>query len=51
VLRRHFEVDAAHVVVAVLRCLAAEGVIPAGTVGEAIDRYGIDTAAADPWNS
>ncbi|HZM54112.1 MAG TPA: pyruvate dehydrogenase (acetyl-transferring), homodimeric type, partial [Acidimicrobiales bacterium] len=51
VLRRFFEVDAAHVVVAVLRSLAADGLVSAGVVAEAIDRYGIDTAAGDPWDS
>ena len=51
VLRRFFEVDAAHIVVAVLHGLASDGVLPWRTVAEAIDRYGIDPAAADPWSS
>jgi pyruvate dehydrogenase E1 component len=51
VLRRFFEIDSAHVVVAVLRCLASDGLIPPSKVTEAIDRYGIDPAAADPWDS
>jgi pyruvate dehydrogenase E1 component len=50
VLRRFFEVDAVHVVVAVLDGLAAEGALPAGTVGEAIRRYGIDPDSPDPWS-
>ncbi len=49
VLRRFFEVDAAHVVVAVLSSLAAEGAVATATVAEAIDRYGIDPASDDPW--
>jgi pyruvate dehydrogenase E1 component len=47
-LRRHFEVDAAHVVVGVLDGLARTGDIKAETVAEAIERYGIDANAADP---
>ena len=50
VLRRFFEVDAAHVVVAVLHRLAADGSLPATTVSDAIQRYGIDPAAGDPWS-
>ena len=50
VLRRFFEVDAAHVVVAVLHDLAAAGAIPASSVTEAITRYGIDPESADPWS-
>lgn len=49
VLRRFFEVDAAHVVIAVLDGLVATGAVPASTVREAIDRYGVDSAAGDPW--
>ncbi len=48
-LRRFFEIDAAHVVVAVLDGLAATGRIPAATVEGAIARFGIDTGSADPW--
>jgi pyruvate dehydrogenase E1 component len=49
VLRRYFEVDAAHVVVAVLHALAADGVVPPGAVSEALARYQVDTASPDPW--
>ena len=49
VLRRFFEVDAAHVVVAALEGLAAEGTIPTATVAAAIDRYRLDADAPDPW--
>jgi pyruvate dehydrogenase E1 component len=47
-LRRHFEVDAAHVVVGVLDGLAQSGDMKAETVAEAIERYGIDADAPDP---
>lgn len=47
-LRRHFEVNAAHVVVAVLWGLFAKGEIKAETVLEASRSYGVDTAAPDP---
>ena len=50
VLRRFFEVDPAHVVVATLEGLAAAGAVPAGTVTSAIARYGIDAGLADPWS-
>jgi pyruvate dehydrogenase E1 component len=50
VLRRYFEVDAAHVTVAVLSSLAAEGSVPASAVSEAMDRYGIDPDRGDPWS-
>ncbi|HLI00496.1 MAG TPA: pyruvate dehydrogenase (acetyl-transferring), homodimeric type [Acidimicrobiales bacterium] len=48
VLRRHFEVDAAHIVVAVLDGMRATGEAKAEEVEEAIRRYGIDPEAADP---
>ena len=41
-LRRHFEVDAAHIVVATLSGLAAQGEVKPELVMEAIRRYGID---------
>jgi pyruvate dehydrogenase E1 component len=47
-LRRHFEVDAAHVVVAALDGLARRGAVRADVVAGAIDRYGIDRDALDP---
>jgi pyruvate dehydrogenase E1 component len=50
VLRRFFEIDAAHVVVAVLDGLEADGAVPAGTTAKAVVTYGIDTEAADPWS-
>ena len=50
VLRRHFEVDAAHVVLAVLEGLADEGAVADGAVASALDRYGVDPGGADPWD-
>jgi pyruvate dehydrogenase E1 component len=47
-LRRHFEVDAAHLAVAALHALAQSGDVDPKVVADAIDRYGIDTEAADP---
>jgi pyruvate dehydrogenase E1 component len=47
-LRRHFEVDAAHVTVATLAALAAGGEIKESQVSEAIARYGINPDAIDP---
>ena len=48
-LRRFFEVDRHHVVVAALKALADDGAVPAGRAAEAIARYGIDPATPDPW--
>ncbi len=47
-LRRHFEVDAAHVVVATLDALAVQGDIKREAVTDAIRRYDIDPDAVDP---
>ena len=41
-LRRHFEVDAGHIVVATLSALAEQGTVKPELVTEAIRRYGID---------
>jgi pyruvate dehydrogenase E1 component len=49
-LRRFFEVDAAHLVVAVLAALAAEGEAKPDEVTEAMAAYGIDPDSSDPWN-
>ena len=48
-LRRFFEVDGPHLTVAVLSKLAESGEMEPSAVGEAIDRYGIDPEAVDPW--
>ena len=47
-LRRHFEVDEGHIVVAVLQALAADGAAKPQEVEAAIDKYGIDREAPDP---
>ena len=47
-LRRHFEIDAGHIVVAVLSALAADGALERGVVSAAIERFGIDADATDP---
>jgi pyruvate dehydrogenase E1 component len=47
-LREHFEVDRRYIVVAALKALADDGVLAAGKAGEAIKKYRIDTAKANP---
>ena len=47
-LRRHFETDAGHVVVATLAALVADGELEPEVVEKAIARYGIDAGAVDP---
>ena len=48
-LRRFFEVDAAHIVVAVLDGLVASGDVQPDLVSKAIHQYGIDASSGDPW--
>jgi len=48
-LRRFFEVDRHHVVVAALTALAAEGAVPATAPAEAITRFGIAADSPAPW--
>ncbi len=48
-LRAFFEVDAGHVVVAVLAELAEQGEVEPGVVREAIEAHGIDPDVAPPW--
>ena len=48
-LRRHFEIDHAHIVVAVLSQLALRGEVKPEAVADAIARYGIDPDKPDPW--
>jgi pyruvate dehydrogenase E1 component len=48
-LRRHFEIDTGHVVVATLTGLMQAGQIDATVVEGAIRRYGIDPDAVDPY--
>ncbi len=47
-LRRFFEVDTGHVVVATLAALAQDGAVPAHLVEDAIKRYEIDPDIGDP---
>jgi len=47
-LRRHFETDAEHVVVATLHALALDGKVQAATVAKAIAEYGLAPDAPDP---
>jgi pyruvate dehydrogenase complex dehydrogenase (E1) component len=48
-LRRFFEVDRWHVVVAALKALADDGAIKPSVVAEAIAKYGLDAERAAPW--
>jgi pyruvate dehydrogenase E1 component len=50
VLRRHFEIDAGHIVVAVLTQLADEGLVDKSAVADAIARYEIAADLPDPWD-
>jgi pyruvate dehydrogenase E1 component len=48
-LRRHFETDAPHLVVAVLSALADVGDAKPEEVADAIVRYQLDAEAVEPW--
>jgi pyruvate dehydrogenase E1 component len=48
-LRKHFEIDAEHIVVTVLAELGRDGMIPMSTVGNTIRELGIDSSAIDPY--
>ncbi|MGE4110374.1 MAG: alpha-ketoglutarate dehydrogenase [Burkholderiales bacterium] len=50
-LRRFFEMDRHHIVVAALAALADEGRTDRAKVAGAISRYGIAAAAAAPWEN
>jgi len=50
-LRKFFEVNAYHVVVASLKALSDEGSLPAGKVNEAIKKYAIDADKSNPLYS
>jgi pyruvate dehydrogenase E1 component len=47
-LREHFEVNRHYVVIAALKALAEDGVLPAAKVVEAIKKYRIDTSKGNP---
>jgi pyruvate dehydrogenase E1 component len=48
-LRRFFEVDAEHIVVATLSSMCQQGHVPAGVVSQAIQTFGIGPDYKDPW--
>ena len=48
-LRRHFEIDTGHIVVAALSGLLRDGAVDASVVEDAIRRYEIDPDAIDPY--
>ena len=47
-LREHFEINRHYIVVAALKSLSDEGVVPAAKVAEAIQKYGIKTDRVNP---
>jgi pyruvate dehydrogenase E1 component len=47
-LRRHFETDTGHVVLAVLSALVRQGQVGAQVIGDAVARYGLDPELPDP---
>jgi len=49
-LRRHFEIDTGHIVLAVLTQLAAEGSVEKTVLADAIARYEIKGDLPDPWS-
>jgi pyruvate dehydrogenase E1 component len=48
-LRRFFEVDAQHIVLAALDALVREGIIKKGVLTEALRRYAVNPDAPAPW--
>jgi pyruvate dehydrogenase E1 component len=50
-LRRFFEVDRQHIVVAALAVLADRGVVARRTVAAALESYGIEAAPVPPWRA
>ncbi len=50
-LRRHFEVDAEHIVVATLSALCAQGQVAPGVVARAIQEFGIDPESVAPQDA
>jgi pyruvate dehydrogenase E1 component len=47
-LREHFEINRHYIVVAALKALSEDGVLPAAKVAEAIQKYGIKTDKVNP---
>ncbi|MFZ9138034.1 MAG: pyruvate dehydrogenase (acetyl-transferring), homodimeric type [Hylemonella sp.] len=50
-LREHFEVDRHYIVVAALKALSEEGVVPAATVAKAIQQYKLSADKINPLNA
>ncbi|MDR6215535.1 pyruvate dehydrogenase (acetyl-transferring), homodimeric type [Paracidovorax wautersii] len=50
-LREHFEINRHYIVVAALKGLAEDGVLPASKVAEAIQKYGINTDKINPLHA
>ena len=48
-LRRYFEIDAEHIVVATLAALCQQGQVPPGVVEKAIREFGLEPDSIDPW--
>jgi pyruvate dehydrogenase E1 component len=49
-LRRFFEVDRHHVVLAALQALVRDGRCDRALLAEAVQRYGLGGSGASPWN-
>ncbi|MEM9335778.1 MAG: pyruvate dehydrogenase (acetyl-transferring), homodimeric type, partial [Pseudomonadota bacterium] len=49
-LRQHFEVDSRYIAITALKALADDGVLDQKTVGQAIEKYGIDPDRPNPVN-
>jgi pyruvate dehydrogenase E1 component len=47
-LREHFEINRHYIVVAALKALSEDGVLPVSKVSEAIAKYGINTDKVNP---
>ena len=47
-LREHFEINRHYIVLAALKALSEEGVVPVAKVAEAIEKYGIKTEKINP---
>jgi pyruvate dehydrogenase E1 component len=50
-LREHFEINRHYIVVAALRALADDGLVPLARVGEAIAKYGIQADKINPLHA
>jgi len=50
-LREFFEVDRHFIVLAALRALADEGLVPAAKLAEAMRKYGIDPGKTNPMTA